>query len=440
MIPSKVKFILDTIENEGYEAYIVGGAVRDFYLDKEINDWDITTNASPDIIEHLFARTYAVGRAFGTVVVVLDHDLFEVTTYRTESDYHKGRKPQTVAFSSRLEDDLSRRDFTMNAMVMNKEGHIFDYYEGQKSLDHKIIHTVGNARDRFTEDYLRVYRYIRFNAQLGFNKNPELDKIIMEIPFNDHISFERIRLEFDKILLSDHPDLGLRHLRSVGLLSYIIPGIEKTYDFDQHSQFHHLDVFEHLLEVVKNSKKDPIVRLAALLHDIGKPDTFEMIDGDGHFYKHHKHSEDMAKLVLKRLKYSNHIIKHVCNLIHYHMTLVDTESTKSVKKFINKIGADHLDDFVELRKADILGSKDSDDLSSIDDMKDAFKDVLNADHPMTIHDLKVNGYDLMVLGFKGPEIGKVKHHLLEHVLHHHEDNKKEILIEIAKSYRKDTDV
>lgn len=434
MIPAKVKFILETLENEGYEAYIVGGAVRDFYLKKPVNDWDITTNASPDNIEHLFARTYAVGREFGTVVVVLDHELFEVTTYRTESNYIKGRKPSNIAFSSNLEEDLARRDFTMNAMVMTKECKITDLYDGKACLDNRIIHTVGNAKDRFSEDYLRVYRYIRFNTELGFESNPDLDQIVREIPFNNHISFERIRVEFNKILLSDHPDLGLRHLRSVGLLSYIIPGIEKTYDFDQQSQFHDLDVFEHLLCVVKNSKKDLIVRLSALLHDIGKPDTFQMIDGDGHFYKHHQMSEDIAKFVLKRLKYSNLIIKHVSNLIHYHMTLIDTENTKSVKKFINKIGIDHLDDFTELRKADIMGSKTKDDLSCIQLMKTAFNDVLTADHPMTIHDLKINGHDLIDMGFKGPEIGVIKHYLLDHVLHHHEDNNREKLITLVHAY------
>jgi len=432
MIPNDVKYIIERLENNGYEAYVVGGAVRDYYLGKTVNDWDITTDAEPCIVEDLFEKTYAIGRAFGTVVVIINAIAYEVTTYRTESHYSDGRRPDKVLYSKNLKEDLSRRDFTMNAMVMTKTGDFIDLYNGIESLDKQMIQCVGDPIKRFQEDYLRVYRYVRFNTQLGFTKNKELDDVILTIPQNLNISFERIKFELDKILLSENPSRGIRHLRSLGLLKHILPGIEKTYDFDQHCKFHNLNVFDHLMVVLDSSEPNIINRLAALLHDIGKPDTFELSDGEGHFYKHHHVSEQMAELILRRLKYSNNVVHTVLKLIHYHMTLVDTEKKKSVKKFINKIGSDHLDDFLDLRKSDIMGSKINDDLSSIQIMKEAFEKILNENHPMTIHDLDINGHDIMSLGYKGPEIGKIKHYLLDHVLQHHDDNKKTILLEIIK--------
>lgn len=431
-IPINVKFIIETLEANGHEAFIVGGAVRDYYLGRPVNDWDITTNAHPDAVEKLFDKTYTVGKAFGTVVVVLDHHPYEVTTYRMESHYTDGRRPDTVHYSKRLEDDLSRRDFTMNAMVMTKDGEVIDYYDGKYCLNLKVIHTVGDPLMRFKEDYLRVYRYVRLNTELDFNRNIQLDAIIQDLPMNKNISLERIRVEFNKILLSDQPSKGIRHLKDLGLLTHILPGIEKTYNFDQHSKYHYLNVFDHLMLVLDSTKPELCVRLAGLLHDIGKPDTFELVDGEGHFYKHHQVSTDMTATILRRLKYSNNIINTVTNLIHYHMTMVDVHYKKSVKKFINRIGKEHLEDFLELRKADILGSVTNDDIWSVDEMRAAFQEVLNENHPMTIKDLDINGYDLMSLGYKGPQIGTIKKKLLEHVLHHHDDNKREILIKLAK--------
>ena len=433
MIPNDVKYIISTLEKHGYEAFVVGGAVRDYYLNKDVNDWDITTDAEPCIVEDLFEKTYAIGRSFGTVVVILNGSPYEVTTYRTESHYTDGRRPDKVLYSKNLKEDLSRRDFTMNAMVMTKSGDFIDLYDGISSLDSRMIQCVGDPVKRFQEDYLRVYRYVRFNTQLGFQRNDYLDDVIMGIPHNLNISFERIQFELDKILLSDKPSDGIRHLKSLGLLSHILPGIEKTYDFDQHCKFHNLNVFDHLMVVLDSSERNIINRLAALLHDIGKPDTYELSDGEGHFYKHHHRSHEMAEIILRRLKYSNNVVHTVLKLIHYHMTLVDTDNKKSVKKFINKMGVEHLEDFIDLRRSDILGSKTNDDLSSIDKMRQAFIEVLNENHPMTIHDLDINGHDIMLLGFSGPEIGRIKHELLDHVLQHHDDNNKETLIELVKT-------
>jgi len=432
MIPIDVINILDTLESNGFEAYIVGGAVRDYCLKRVINDWDITTNAEPETIESLFDKTYSVGRAFGTIIVVLNDVQYEVTTYRTESSYSDGRRPDSVVYTKDLKEDLSRRDFTMNSMVMDKNGHITDIYNGKKSFDNHMIETVGEAELRFREDYLRVYRYVRFTSQLNFKRNIELDTVIKNMSINKTISFERIQVELNKILLSEEPSKGINHLKEIGLLSHVIPGIEKTYDFDQHSKYHNLNIFDHLLSALDYSKPTVINRLSALLHDIGKPDTFEIIDGEGHFYKHHKASRDIAERVLVRLKYSNHEIDTILNLIHYHMTILDLENKKSVKKFMNKIGSEQLEDFLNLRESDIKSSKTNDDLKSINEMRITFTEIIEQKQPMTVNDLDLSGYDLMAFGFKGKDIGLKKEELLDHVLQFPEDNTKEILLRLIR--------
>lgn len=432
MIPIDVIKILDTFKSNGFEAFIVGGAVRDYCLKRVINDWDITTNAEPDVIESLFEKTYSVGRSFGTIVVVLNDIQYEITTYRTESAYSDGRRPDNVVYTSDLKEDLARRDFTMNSMVMDRDENITDVYNGKKSIDNCEIETVGQARLRFTEDYLRVYRYVRFTSQLNFDRNKKLDFIIKNMPINKTISFERIQVELNKILLSKEPSRGIQHLKDIGLLSYIFPGIEKTYNFDQHSKYHHLNIFDHLLCTLDYSKTTLINRLSALLHDIGKPNTFELIDGEGHFYKHHKASRDIAETILVRLKYSNHQIDVILNLIHYHMTVLDLDNVKSVKKFINKIGSEQLENFLDLRESDIKSCKTNDDLKSINEMRITFTNIIEQKHPMTVNDLDLSGYDLMALGYKGKNIGLKKEELLEHVLQFPEDNTKDKLLRLIR--------
>lgn len=430
MIPENVMFIMNTIQSHGFEAYIVGGAVRDYHLNRPINDWDITTNALPDVIESMFDQTIAVGKSFGTIIVVMDSKHYEVTTYRTETSYTDGRRPDSVSYSMSLLDDLSRRDFTMNAMVMDSSGQISDYYDGLKDLSRKTLETVGNPKKRFTEDYLRVYRYVRFSCQLEFNSNEKIDSVIKKIPVNTAISFERIQVEFNKILLSKKPSVGINHLKELNLLEYILPGIKETYNFDQHSQYHHLDVYNHLISALDFSSPNIVNRLAALLHDIGKPETFEMIEGQGHFYKHHRTSSTRAEYILKRLKYPKHIIESVCTLIHQHMRLLDLSNDKSTKKFMNKVGYKLLDGYLDLRQADIKSSKTNDDLSTIKDMKETFERIINEKHPMTVNDLDISGFDLIELGYEGRKIGDIKLKLLEHVLEFPKDNVRKILIEL----------
>lgn len=433
MIPNDVKYIIKTLQSNNFEAYIVGGAVRNHYMKKPVNDWDITTNATPDIIENLFEHTYAVGKAFGTIVVKLTEN-YEVTTYREETGYD-GRKPQHVQYADTIKKDLERRDFTMNAMYMDLEENIYDLHSGIEAINNKIIETVGNPVDRFIEDYLRVYRYVRFTAQYAFNRNLELDEKILEIPINKHISAERIREEFNKMLLSEKPSDAIIHLNHLNLLEYVFPEIVPCIGFEQHSKFHHLTVFEHLMMAVDHTPRDLIVRLAALCHDIGKPSTFELIDGEGHFYGHDKVSAELTERFLKRLKYDSATIQSVLTLINNHMRLLDTSNKKSVKKFMKKIGLDHLNQFLELRKADILSSKTNDDISSVADMRETFNKIIHEKEPLSVNDLAVNGHDIMSFDIHGKDIGILQKKLLEHVLDHPKENNKKDLINIIMNYK-----
>ncbi|MBN2795858.1 MAG: CCA tRNA nucleotidyltransferase [Clostridia bacterium] len=430
MLPKNVLEILSTLENSGYEAYIVGGAVRNYMLKHPIKDWDITTSATPDVIQSLFKSTYDVGKAFGTIVVVLNGESFEVTTYRKESTYSNGRHPDAVIYSKNLEDDLMRRDFTINAMVMTPSEEIKDFYKGKESIEKRMLYTVGHPEDRFTEDYLRVYRYVRLTQELNFNRNEIIDKTIKEMPMNKLISFERIQTELNRILLSDNPSKGILHLKELNLLSYIIEGIEKTYDFDQHSKYHHLDVFYHTMEVLDHTPKILEVRLAALLHDIGKPDTFSLVDNEGHFYGHHRRSMELSEHILTRLKYSNKIIETVLHLIHFHMIQLDHKEN-SIRKFIRKIKPEYYQLWSDLRKADILGCQNQETIEEMIKLDKRVHVILNEVPPLTVNDLNISGHDLMTLGYYGKKIGIIKKELLEWLDEHPDQNHKEALIEQA---------
>lgn len=431
-IPPEILTVLKKINNNGYESYIVGGASRNLFLNLPVVDWDITTNALPSVIESLFDKTIPIGRLYGTITVVINNINIEVTTYRKDIGYSDNRKPDEVVFTNDINEDILRRDFTMNTMLIDSNGNLKDLLKGKISIEKKLVETVGDPFLRFNEDYLRVYRYVRFTNTLGFFNNKELDELIENLNIPNKISVERIRSEFNKILLSKKPSLGIRHLKKLNLIKNIIPELEKTYDFLQHSKFHHLDVFEHTMEVLDNT--DPIIelRLAALLHDIGKPKTFELINGEGHFYGHDKKSVSISEEFLKRLKYPNALISKVITLVKNHMRLLDSENKKSIKKFINKIGENNLENFLKLRKADILGSKTNDNIESVDILKITFEKILNDKEPMSVKDLNVNGYDLIKLGYEGAEIGIALNELLELVLECPDKNSKAYLLNILK--------
>jgi tRNA nucleotidyltransferase (CCA-adding enzyme) len=322
----------------------------------------------------------------------------------------------------------------MNAMVMDKEGNISDYFMGQQALSDKMLVTVGDPQKRFTEDYLRVYRYVRFTAQLGFQDNPQIDQAILSMAINTTISFERIQAEFNKILLSDHAVSGLKHLKRLQLLPHIIPGIENTYNFNQHSKYHHLDVFDHLMAAVENIPSDLTLRLAALLHDIGKPETFTIEDGEGHFYNHHKISMEMAESILIRLKYSKALINDVCQLIRRHMQLLDCDNEKSIRRFIRKLTPELVPLWLELRRADIAACKTQESQASIDSLQATLHRIMSQVPPIQIKDLAINGHDLMAMGINGPKIGEIKTLCLEYIDEFPDKNTKDQLIFYIKKH------
>ena len=425
-IPDDVRSILEKLNNNGYDGYIVGGAVRDSLLGRKPKDWDITTNALPKVVESLFEYTIPTGKEYGTITVMLHREPYEITTYRLESDYD-GRRPKAVKFAETLKEDLSRRDFTINAMAMSLDGEITDYFNGKTHLECGEIHCVGNAKDRFGEDKLRALRAIRFASRYNFEIYRDILYAMDNLSIAE-LSAERVREEFNKILVSNRPSDYLRLLDQVGLLNQIVPELVATKGFDQKNPHHDKFVFDHILSVINAVEPKLELRLSALFHDIGKPETFEIgEDGVGHFYQHHKVSADMCRKTMRRLKYSNAEIEYVSELVYHHMTRHNKFKKKTIKKFITKVGEDKLQDLFKLQLADIVGSKPPFNFEDVIRLRIECENILNSEEPMTVRDLDINGNDIMELGFVGKEIGQVLNFLLETVLEEPDVNEKTVL-------------
>lgn len=441
MIPRDVKFIIDILKNKGYEGYTVGGCVRDSILKREPQDWDITTNALPENTISIFKdkgiRVIETGLKHGTITILINSIGYEVTTYRIEGEYSDNRHPDNVTFTTSLKEDLSRRDFTINAMAYNDDNGLADHFCGIEDLKNKVIRCVGKADDRFKEDALRMLRAVRFSAQLGFQL--EFEDLFISIKQNAHliknISQERIREELCKILICDKPSSGILALKESNLLEYILPELMTCIGFNQQNIHHDKDVFSHVLAVLDNTPAKLEIRLAALLHDIGKPQCFTIDENKtGHFYGHHKKSADISREILKRLKFDNKTIDTVSLLVYEHMSKFDKIKTSSIKKFMSRVGVENLEDLFQLQIADIKGaSKEFQDFSKILDLKDKCQIILDEKQPLSIKDLDINGRDLMESGIKqGKQIGEILNMLLEMVLEHPELNNKGKLIEIIK--------
>lgn len=433
-IPSDVKQILNKLNKHGYEVYIVGGCVRDSLLGRIPHDWDITTNALPNQVKGLFDKTIDTGIKHGTVTVMINGDGYEVTTYRIDGIYSDSRRPDKVDFTSSLYDDLSRRDFTINAIAYNSTEGLIDYFNGAKDINSKVIKCVGNPNLRFQEDALRMLRAIRFSSELGFEiEQNTLDAIINNDTLKN-ISQERIRVELCKILTSNNPVDGLVHLICTNLIEYIIPELKNCIKFNQYNKHHDKDVLMHMLEVVKNVPPTLELRLSALLHDIGKPLCFTQgEDGQGHFLQHHKISADMSREILERLKFDNKTIDKVCLLVYEHMSRYDKLRTPNTKKFINRVGIDNLDDLFELQVADIKGCAEAyQNFDNVIKLKEECYRIINEKQPLSVKDLNINGRDLISIGYKqGKEIGLILNDLLELVLDNPELNQRDKLLEIV---------
>lgn len=425
-IPDKVKFIIDTFYENNYEAFMVGGCIRDFLLSKEPKDYDIATSALPNITESLFEKTIPTGIKHGTITVLLDKEPFEVTTYRIEGEYKDNRRPDEISFVTNIKDDLSRRDFTINAFAYNSKEGLKDYFNGLEDLQNKIIRTVGDSNKRFNEDALRMMRAIRFASQLDFNiEKSTLDGIKKNKNLLKNISSERIRDELCKLLLSDNSRKGLNLLKDCGVLDVIIPELTSLIGFNHKTKDYNEDLFDHTLSVVENTPNDLILRLSALFHDIGKPKVNDNI------------SEDITRKILTRLHFDNKTIKSVCILIKEYMNVLGNSTDIDIKRFINRTSKENIYSLLEFQKAHVLSLKNSDlDLYELNDIKNKIDNIINSNIPLSIKDLNIDGSILTKeLNLKpGKVIGETLNYLLEVVLNNPNLNNETILLEKAKTF------
>ena len=355
-LPEKVSRILEQIQAAGFEAYAVGGCVRDSILGRVPDDWDITTSAKPDQIKQIFRRTVDTGIQHGTVTVLLDKEGFEVTTYRVDGEYEDSRHPKEVLFTASLEEDLKRRDFTINAMAYNETDGLVDIFVGIADLKKGIISCVGNPTERFTEDALRIMRAIRFSAQLGYEIEDNTKQAIKELaPTLSRISAERIQVELVKLMVSPHPDY-LRIAYDTGVTGVVLPEWDKAMETPQNHPHHCYSVGEHILHSLDKVPADKVLRLAMLLHDIAKPETLEIDDtGVTHFHGHAVVGEEMARTILRRLRMDNDTISKVCRLVRFHDYGNGVEPDgRIVRRAVNKVGEDLFPALLLVRKADIL--------------------------------------------------------------------------------------
>ena len=358
-MPENANRIIHTLQNAGYEAYIVGGCVRDAVLNKEPDDWDITTSAKPMEVKKLFNRTIDTGLRHGTVTVMFGKDGYEVTTYRVDGKYEDHRRPNSVTFTSSLIEDTKRRDFTINAMAYNDEEGIVDHFHGVEDLDKHIIRCVGEPKERFDEDALRILRALRFSAQLDFDIDERTEEAVKnQAKFLEDISAERIQVELTKLLMSDHPE-RLITAYELGVSKVILPEFDAMMETPQVNKHHAYNVGEHSVRVVKEVPKDKALRWAALLHDVAKPSTHTN-DGEwDHFYGHNKVGVNIAEDVLKRLKFDNATIERVKRLVFWHdYGMGELPKLRSFRKALNKMGMDLFEDFTCNKRADILAQSD----------------------------------------------------------------------------------
>ena len=429
-LPSYVSRCIDALEAAGYTAYAVGGCVRDACLGREPEDFDLCTNARPEETEAVFAGQPLVlaGKKHGTVAVITAEGLVEITTYRTEGAYTDNRHPDWVEFVDKIEDDLARRDFTINAMAFSPSRGFADPFGGQQDLKEKILRAVGDPAARFQEDSLRILRGVRFAVKYGLTVEPKTaDAMVSQAQLMENLARERVFSELCKLLpLVTAADLQ----RFAPILAQVLPEVGAEIGFDQHSPHHAYDVFTHTAWVTENVAPDLALRWAALLHDIGKVPTFTQdATGRGHFYGHAPKGAEMAEEVLHRLKAPTALTDQVVTLIGNHM--VKTERTKkAVRRLLSRLGWENTEKLLQLQKADMMskGVENDGDLTQFDTLHALLEEIRQEDACLTVKDLKVNGRDLMALGLKGPKIGQTLATLLDQVLEENLENDKEALL------------
>ncbi len=434
-LPTEVKLILDKFQNAKFQIYIVGGAVRDLLMEKSVTDWDFTTDAKPEEILKLFPEGFYDNR-FGTVGVSSDLGVLEITTMRKEGIYKDYRHPIDISWTNKIEEDLARRDFTINAIALSPDDKIVDPFQGQDGIQNKNIKAVGDPNQRFKEDALRLMRAVRIATQLGFEIEKNTFQAIKE---NDNlikeIANERVRDELFKILASENPYMGIVKLRESGLLQIILPELEDCFGIVQEGPKHDriYDIGEHSLLSLKHTpSNDPLVRFAALLHDIGKVNTVKTApDGNVTFYNHDTVGGHLILKIAKRFNLSKKQSDKLFKLVRWHLFTVDENQTDSaIRRFIKNVGLENIDDMMALRVGDRLGGGTQRAVSwRMEKFGERIKQVLKK--PFSISDLKINGKDVMkALNIKpGPKVGEILNKLFEEVLEDASKNNKTYLLE-----------
>lgn len=427
---------IELLEQSGYDAYFVGGCVRDALMGMSANDVDITTSATPEQMLTVFCgfKVILTGLKHGTVTVMIGEEPIEITTFRLDGEYVDHRRPENVSFSANLSDDLSRRDFTVNAMAYNKRRGLIDLYGGESDIKNKVIRAVGNPQKRFEEDALRILRAVRFASQKCFSIAPETAIAAQKsVGLLRYVSAERIFAELKKLIMGDGAESVM--LAYPELICAAVPALKATVGFDQKNPHHIYDVYEHTVRAVGACKKDVPLRLAALLHDVGKPSTFTERDGVGHFYGHTGASLELAKQTLCDLKCDNATAGEVLTLIKYHDPLIEPNE-RAVKRMLGKLGEPLLLKLLDLKSADNLAQAPSCRvrLELYEQIRQIIAQIKQKNECFSIKELAVNGDDLIAWGIpQGREIGKALSFLLESVIDGGVENEKQALKAVLKS-------
>lgn len=435
-LPRKVVLIIKNLQRHGYDAYAVGGCVRDSILNRKPEDWDITTSAKPEQVKRIFRRTVDTGIEHGTVTVLIGKDGFEVTTYRVDGLYEDGRHPKEVTFTSRLEEDLKRRDFTINAMAYNDDERLVDAFGGMRDLNYHLIRCVGDPKERFSEDALRILRAVRFSAQLAFPIELETAEAIKSLAPNlEKISAERIQAELVKLLVSDHPE-RIQDACELGITKVVLPEWDDMVGVKQNTPHHKYDVAAHTVHALQNVKNDKVLRLTMLFHDMGKP-VMKTTDENGrdHFKGHAIASEQIAKTVMKRLKFDNDTIRKVTKLVAYHDYRMEPTGA-NVRRAMHEIGVELFPYYLAVRLADTKAQSSYErrgKLENIIQIRELYRNALRNKECVTLKDLAVTGTDLINLGIApGKKLGTLLNELLDMVIEDPAWNQKGKLCDYVK--------
>ncbi len=438
VLNDRAGYIIDNLQKNGFQAYIVGGALRDMLMNRIADDIDITTDASPEEVEAVFSnhKVIETGIKHGTVTVLIDDIPIEITTFRIEDTYTDGRHPDKVLFSKSIEDDLRRRDFTMNSIAYNLTQGFVDPFGGRKDIENRIIRCVGNPTERFTEDSLRILRAMRFASVLSFEIDDKTEKAMFECKgLLKNISKERIYAETVKMLCGKNIRQVL--IKYTDIIAEYIPEISYMKNFNQHNFHHKYDLLTHTAVVVENTDPVPHLRLSALLHDIAKPVCLSFDNEDtGHFYKHSSVGADMANTILLKLHSDNNTIEKVVKLIKWHDTPIE-ESERIIKKKLRIMGEELLSNLIKLQRADTKGLADEFQNRSMhfDKLEQIITTVISEQQCFSLKDLAINGNDVSELGYKGKEIGIILNSVLDAVIETELSNNKAEIIDYIKRNR-----